>query len=946
MTGKRSQERIYPQAHDRNKSRDKSLLQAAVAEAFRLLKEGTPQQAIAHITPYAHLASHSDVGCYVFGLICFNAEDPRDALDWFERALVLRPDYPEALGAKAIILQKLGRPQDALGVFEKLLRLRPQDVEVLFSIGVIRQSLGQMKEALAAYEEALRLRPDYCEALTNRGALLERFGRFDEALACFEQIARHHPDDSINLFNMGSVLQKLGRFDEALHSYENAVRLGPPDPETELNRGNVLQKLVRFEEAIACYDKALELRTNYPQALYNKGIALQGLGRSQEALEAYDAALALEPSYCEAWCNRGNILHELGHLSEALLSYREALKVKPHFLPALTNRANVLLGLERFEEALHSCDEALKHEPNHARALSIRGAVLHRLARHDEATETLDRAAALNPLLPEVFLNRANLRQELGRLPEAIADYEQALVLKPRYPEALSGLGVAMKEQGRLAEALACFDQALEIRPDFADARNNRAGVLLLEGRFAEGFTDYESRWNRSNAPNRIYHSTLPQWDGAPLHGQKIIVFDEQGLGDLIQFSRYLPLLSEAGAEVTILARKSMHRLLSTLPGSVRLTGHIESDNDFALQIPLMSLPLAFNTRLATIPASVPYLKAEPDRIAKWAKIVGEAGLRIGICWQGNRRINLRRSLAPSDFLPLASLPNVRLINLMKDPLPAGQELQGLPNWLEDLGPDFDTTDDAFLDCAAVMETLDLVVTSDTSIAHLAGALGRPVFVALKQIPDWRWLMYRDDCPWYPTMRLFRQTQNGEWGDVVEAIAQAVTELFAFRQSPAAIPSSSEPSISELPSFGAPSSKSSNTAQALAIPSGIGELIDKITILEIKAEKIRESGKLAHIRYELSLLRALKREYGFSNIRLAPLETELKAINLALWEIEDALRQHETKGDFGARFIDLARQVYMTNDRRAGLKRQINLLFDSPIVEEKSFELHEQSMAR
>ncbi|ACB96761.1 DUF6165 family protein [Beijerinckia indica] len=924
MNGSLSQDFNHTPPQNREEIREKSQLQAVVAEAFRLLKEGAPERAIAYIAPFSPLAARSEIGCYVFGLICFNADDPRDALSWFDRALNLKPAYPEALGAKAIILQRLGRPQEALEVFEAAWMLRPTDVEILFSIGVVRQSLGQMKEALDAYEQALCLRPDYCEALTNRGALLERFGRFAEALECFEEIARQRNDDSVNLFNMGSVLQKLGRLEDALAAYEKAARIGPPDPETELNRGNVLQKLSRFEEAIACYDQALLYRAHYPQAFYNKGIALQGLGKPHEALAAYDAALGLEPSYCEAWCNRGNILHELKRLPDALLSYREALKVRPHFLPALTNRANVLLELNRFEEALHSCTEALKHDPNHARALGISGAILHKLSRFHEALEALDKAAALNPASPEVALNRGNVLQELGRLPEAIAAYEKALALKNPYPEALSGLGVALKEQGRFNEALACFDQALDLKPDFADARNNRAGLLLLYGRFEQGFADYESRWDRSNAPRKIFESKLPYWEGAPLQGQKLIVFDEQGLGDLIQFARYLPCLVDAGAEVTFLARRSMHRLLSSLQGPIRLIASVDPEEDFTYQIPLMGLPRAFGTRLETIPAAVPYLKAEVDRITQWAERIGGPSFRIGICWKGNPHINLRRGMSPDHFAPLAALPNVRLFSLMRESSLTEAEGSRIPDFIETLGPDFDAGDDAFLDCAAVMDNLDLIITSDTSIAHLAGALARPVFLALKQIPDWRWLMEREDCPWYPTMRLFRQKQNGEWREVFDAMTRAVAEKLRQEPTPATGHDSLGPSSSSL-------------RHPLAIPSGIGELIDKITILEIKASRIGDTDKRAHVEHELALLRQLRMENGFDTVSLAPLETKLKAANLILWEAEDALRQHEAEGNFGANFIHLARQVYKTNDQRAALKREINIIFNSPIIEEKSY---------
>ena len=901
---------------DHDESRNMALLQNAITEAFALLNASARQEAINRIKRYQDLAARSDAGCYIFGLIYFNADDLRHALTWFDRALALRPPFPEALSARAIVLQRLGQPKDALESFDTILKLRPHDAETLFNKGVILQSLGRMADALVAYENALRWCPAHCEALTNRGALLERFGRLDEALDCFGAIETIRPDDSSNLFNKGSVLQKLGRHEVALAAYEEAGRRGPPDAETELNRGNVLQKLGRLEEALAAYDLSSRYRHGYPQALYNKGIALQGLGRPQEALAAYDAALALDASYYEASCNRGNVLYELGHLGEALAAYTYTLKIRPGFLAALTNRANILLQLGRAEEAILSCAEVLRRDPEHPQSLGIRGAALHKLGRLEEALASLDEAVRLNPGSPEAWLNRGNVLQELDRCPEAIVCYGEALRLKPHYPEALSGLGVALKEAGRIDEALVYFDEALKYKSGFPDARNNRAGALLLKGSLRAGFEDFESRWERSNAPPKIFISDLPKWAGQNLAGQKIIVWDEQGLGDLIQFSRYLICLVEAGADVTLLCRKNMHRLLRTLPKPIRLIDAIDPNQRFAFQSALMSLPHGFQTSLETIPAPVPYLHPEPSLISKWAGRIGSEGVRIGVCWHGNKFINLQRSIPLPGFAPLAAIDGVRLISLMKNQDSIEVEAAGGRFVIEGLGGDFDTGSDSFVDCAAVMENVDLVVTSDTAIAHLAGALGRPVFLALKHVPDWRWLMHRDDCPWYPTIRLFRQAEKGNWNSVFERIASSV-EVTISKQD------------RQL-------TDKSRQEMALAIPGTAGELIDKITILEIKETHLKESAKLDNIRFELALLRQLKADCGYGGEKFTKLEVELKAANFLLWNVENGLREREARGDFGAGFVSLARQVYKTNDQRADLKKKISALFNSVILEKKS----------
>jgi Family of unknown function (DUF6165)/Glycosyltransferase family 9 (heptosyltransferase) len=439
-----------------------------------------------------------------------------------------------------------------------------------------------------------------------------------------------------------------------------------------------------------------------------------------------------------------------------------------------------------------------------------------------------------------------------------------------------------------------------------------------LKGDLKAGFADFESRWDRSNAPPKSLILDLPEWNGQDLTGKSIIVWDEQGLGDLIQFSRYLLLLVDAGAEVTLLCRKNMHRLLRTLPKPIRLVETLNPKEPFAFQSSLMSLPHRFQTSIDTIPAPIPYLFPEPTLVSKWKAQLGADGFCVGVSWQGNKFINLQRSIPLECFAPLSAINGIRLIGLMKDQDSLNVKAAGGEFTIEGLGLDFDSGTDSFVDCAAVMKNVDLVVTSDTSIAHLAGALGRPVFLALKHIPDWRWLMHRTDCPWYPTMRLFRQPEKGDWTSVFDQIASSVEKLVTNRAS-----------------------NVSRQTAPLAIPTAVGDLIDRITILEIKENEIAEPAKLANIQFELAMLRKLRTEYGYEGQSVKQIEADLKATNLLLWKVEDALREHEARADFGESFVCLARQVYVINDRRAGLKNKINRLFNSTITEEKSYPAYE-----
>ncbi|HET6376507.1 MAG TPA: tetratricopeptide repeat protein, partial [Methylocella sp.] len=385
-------------------------------------------------------------------------------------------------------------------------------------------------------------------------------------------------------------------------------------------------------------------------------------------------------------------------------------------------------------------------------------------------------ALRLAPSTPQAWSNQGNLFLKLQQPWEALSAFEKALCLKPRSLEALCGRAVALKHLGRFSESLKAFDDALACDPSSPHARNNKAALLLLCGDFAQGLDLYESRWVFAGTPKDALKLPVPEWNGEPLDGKKIIVFDEQGLGDAIQFSRYLILLARKGANVTFFCRQSLHRLFRTLGENIRLTGEPGPGEPFDYQIALSSLPRAFKTRVETIPALSPYLHAEPSLARQWARRIGPQGFKTGICWRGNQnpKADPSRSIPLASFERLAGLEGVRLISLQKRD--GSKDHETLPGLIEP-GEDFDSGADSFADTAAIMQSLDLIVSCDTSIAHLAGALGRPVFVLLRHVPDWRWLLGREDSPWYPTMRLFRQNALGDWDEVMERVRKAVLAL-------------------------------------------------------------------------------------------------------------------------------------------------------------------------
>jgi hypothetical protein len=470
-------------------------------------------------------------------------------------------------------------------------------------------------------------------------------------------------------------------------------------------------------------------------------------------------------------------LHQHGNLQEALGAYDDAIAQQPTDPIPLNNRALVLKALGRLDEAQQDYDRCLALE-EHPQTRSNRGVLLHEMRQYREALADHDLALAIEPSYAQGHYNRGNTLQALRRLRESVAAYDECLRLAPEFAPAHVNRADALRDLALFPEALHSYDQAVKLAPDIPDARFNRSALLLMLGQLREGFTDYEWRWNRGDLQRHRRSFDKPLWLGAEsLAGKTVLLHAEQGWGDTIQFCRYSALVSSLGARVIMECPTPLVGLLQSLEGVDVLVPAGEPLPRFDFHCPLGSLPLAFRTDVDTIPDQSPYLSADPSRISRWKTVLGEKCFRIGICWQGQpSRIDHGRSFPLMMFKAISDVPGVRLISLHKG---AGEaQLNNMPPGMtvETLGPGFDE-DGAFLDTAAVMKHCDLVITSDTAIAHLAGALGVPVWVALKFVPDWRWMLERSDSPWYPSMRLFRQPRDGDWESVFEEIAKSVRTL-------------------------------------------------------------------------------------------------------------------------------------------------------------------------
>ena len=500
----------------------------------------------------------------------------------------------------------------------------------------------------------------------------------------------------------------------------------------------------RLEEAERHYRKALEADPDQPDALHLLGLIAHQFGKNELAAQLIARALAIKPANPEALVNLGNAQQALERRDEALASYDGALALRPDYAMAWSNRATVLQALKRYDEALASYDKALAIKPGYAEALRNRGVALHQLRRYDEA----------------------------------LASYDEALASKPDYVEALSNRGLTLQALKRHDEALASYGKALAIDPMLAEAHANEGLLRLLLGDFELGWKQYQWRWKGaffSSASSRSFPQ--PLWLGKQdIEGKTLLVHAEQGLGDTLQFVRYAPELAGRGATVVLEVQPALKALLANSFGACRVLSEGEPLPDFDLHCPFLSLPLAFDTRLDGIPAQVPYLAAPAAAIEKWGHRLGRTDApKIGIVWSGRstHANDANRSIALSRLIPLAS-SGARLVSLQNEvraedasALAASPETLHFGAELED-----------FSDTAALVSLLDLVVSVDTSVAHLAGALGKPVWILLPFAPDWRWLLDREDSPWYPTARLFRQPRIGDWDSVLDRVGRELASRF------------------------------------------------------------------------------------------------------------------------------------------------------------------------
>lgn len=601
---------------------------------------------------------------------------------------------------------------------------------------------GRIDEARALYAQILALDPKQFDALHLSGVAEMQAGRPAVALEKFEQALAVDSRSAAAWVNTGRAQERLGRQEEACSAYQRALSLNPEDADLHFRLGGLQRKRGDHASAVSSFREALRIRPGFARASFNEGNALLDLGLLDEAVESYRRAIGQDPAFADAHFNLGTLLLRMNRAAEAVLAFDAAIALRPDNLDAWVNKGNALRDL----------------------------------GKNDEAVRAYDQAIAFAPHRPEAFNNKAAAFLEMGQVEAALDCFERAIAMDPQASTYHLGKAGALRKLGRLDDALASFDRAIALAPQDVDAHSSRSLCRLLQGDLRQGFEEYEWRWQSADLADSRPSYPQPLWLGREsIAGKRILLRWEQGLGDTIQFARYAALLGERGAHVILVVQPPLLPLFQRLAGGGELLAEGAPLPPFDLHCPLLSLPLALGTDLNSIPSAPRYIFADPDKVAAWARRLGpQRRPRIGLAWSGRpeHRHDGSRSIALETLL--SAFPGgFELVVLQKEIREADQRVLDSRPEIRHFASDLVD----FSDTAALCECMDLVVSVDTSIAHLAGALGKPLWVLLPFLPDWRWLMARSDSPWYPSARLFRQPRPDAWSNVLAALRQRLIEV-------------------------------------------------------------------------------------------------------------------------------------------------------------------------
>jgi tetratricopeptide (TPR) repeat protein len=580
-------------------------------------------------------------------------------------------------------------------------------------------------------DEALKLATKHYEA-----------GNFQQAEHICREILEKQPNNVETLYFLGIIYIQLHQSDSAIQHIQRSLQINPANADAYLALGTAFQQKGLLDESVSCYQKTINIDPNNADPFNLLGNIFKDKGRLDDAMSCYQKALQFNPNYTDAYINLGIILHDKGQLDEAISCYQKVLQINPNYADAFYKLGNAFQEKKQFDKAMSYYQKAIQ----------------------------------LNPTLTDAFNNLGISLKEKGQLDEAIQYWQKALQLDPTYTNAYNNLGCAFKDKMCLDEAVIQYKKALEIDPNAAETHFNLSGIFLLNGNFHEGWREYEWRNKLKEFRHRIFKQ--PLWDGFDISKSTILTFIDKGLkgfGDTIQFIRYAPLVSQCGAKVIVECQKELESILKGIKGIDQVIKETQDEllPAFDTYCPLLSLPFIFKTNLANIPNIIPYITADTLLVKQWKSRIqyDHAKFKIGLVWSGDpkHKTNIFRS-CPLDILkPLAGSKDIILYSLQKGDVEKPPQDMGIIDYTEEIRD--------FSDTAALIENFDLVISVDTAVAHLAGALGKPIWTLLPFAPDWRWMLNREDSPWYPTMRLFRQPAPGDWESVISKVKDELLKL-------------------------------------------------------------------------------------------------------------------------------------------------------------------------
>ncbi len=679
----------------------------------------------------------------------------------YQQMLERDPQNPEALVGMGLVALASGQTGEAIRMAQAGVAAAPQMGPAWVTLGQSLKASGRMDEAEAAYLKVIHMDGMDVLARMGMGELRLAQKRPEDAMAEFGLALSRQPGLAAARLGMGNAKSSLGFHAEALHEYEQALAVKPKLPEAEFAAGYALMQLGRQTEAEQRYRRALAMRPDFAAAWLNLGCLQREMGKEMYAEAALQRAVEIRPDMANGWINLGLIERDRKHPEKAEEYLRKALALRPFEADIHVAWAQFRMGEDDLAGAWAWLRWALAREPQHQEAWNAIGILEHRAKHYAEAVEAFHRA------------------EQLG------------------HKAAVSNRGNTLLDMGRAAEALEAHKLAVQLDPECSGAEYNLALTRLRMGEWALGWREYESRWRFRQVHRKPRVFKQPRWKGQALRGKGILLHAEQGLGDTIQFGRYAAMVVARGGQPILLVQNATERLMRSLSvvrsglATVALPGEAATGFDF--ECPLMSLPAVFGTIVDTVPWDGAYLAAEPEMVREKQRQFPTLGVgpRVGIAWAGNPqyKADAQRSTVLSTLLPLLRMPGVEWISLQK-----GDPVTQIPL----LPPDVHVLDGSskekdLAETAALIATLDAVVTTDTCIAHLAGAMGRPVWILLPYLSDWRWMQERETTPWYPTARLIRQRTPGDWADVVERV-QAELAAFRLTQAPAVRQTVSRPS--------------------------------------------------------------------------------------------------------------------------------------------------------